>query len=286
MAAIYDEAYYTGRGADPLVDYVDEASTRRPACASTSGGESSLGLPACSPRGGHVWLDFGCGAGGLVQFLRGSGIPGAVGYEPGWAADWLANARSPRCPIATSTRRRALRRGDRHRGHRACRRPGSGAISGSGRSCAPVDSSSSPPATPRRSATGYLLAVCHARCPHLVLRARDPRPRAAHRRLRAWLPGFGPGWAEIIRFKTLKSLGRHRRTRLQALVPWSVVAPLIDRRLRLSASLSGGRGEPGPWRRSVPGVEAHEPVLEAGPTQVSGSRTKAIFLPSAKDRDR
>jgi hypothetical protein len=52
-------------------------------------------------------------------------------------------------------------------------------------------------------------------------------------------PGFGPGWADIIRYKTLKSLRRQRRTRIQALVPWSVVAPLIDRRLRLSAQPVG-----------------------------------------------
>jgi hypothetical protein len=52
-------------------------------------------------------------------------------------------------------------------------------------------------------------------------------------------PGFGPGWPDIIRFKTLKSLRRHHRNWIEASVPWSVAARLLDHRLRLSAQPIG-----------------------------------------------
>jgi SAM-dependent methyltransferase len=52
-------------------------------------------------------------------------------------------------------------------------------------------------------------------------------------------PGFGPGWVDIIRFKTLKGLRRHRRSRLEGLVPWRLAAHMVDRHLRLSAQPIG-----------------------------------------------
>lgn len=74
---IYDGAYYEGRGADPYVNYAEEyraygrtdrirefEDCRRIAANHFAG----------RPAGDEVaWLDFGCGAGGLLKYLRAQG---------------------------------------------------------------------------------------------------------------------------------------------------------------------------------------------------------------------
>lgn len=77
--SIYDDAYYAGQGADPLVNYQEEYSNYR----STSRrfefadlvrfAQKHLSDPASAGRFGRnavTWLDFGCGAGGLLKYLR------------------------------------------------------------------------------------------------------------------------------------------------------------------------------------------------------------------------
>ena len=49
------------------------------------------------------------------------------------------------------------------------------------------------------------------------------------------LRGFLPGFEDVIRFKVLKNLGRKRRSRLEALVPWRAVSRLVDRRFGVTA---------------------------------------------------
>jgi SAM-dependent methyltransferase len=76
---VYDDAYYAGQGADPLVNYHEEYSNYR----STSRRFEFAGLvrfaqehlqelPAAGRAGQDsvTWLDFGCGAGGLLKYLR------------------------------------------------------------------------------------------------------------------------------------------------------------------------------------------------------------------------
>ena len=72
LAALYDDAYYQGRGADPLVDYDYELSSpaetvRRFEWAGVlEWGTALLG----GSTEGKRWLDLGCGSGGLVRYLR------------------------------------------------------------------------------------------------------------------------------------------------------------------------------------------------------------------------
>lgn len=84
---IYDEAYYEGRGADPYVNYAEEyrnhgrtdrirefEDCRRIAAQHFAAGETGQPL---------AWLDFGCGAGGLLKYLREEGgLPVAGGFRP------------------------------------------------------------------------------------------------------------------------------------------------------------------------------------------------------------
>ncbi len=77
--SIYNDAYYAGQGPDPLVNYDEEYSNYR----STSrrfefedlvrfAQEHLSGVSSASRFGqdGVTWLDFGCGAGGLLKYLR------------------------------------------------------------------------------------------------------------------------------------------------------------------------------------------------------------------------
>ncbi|MBI3774087.1 MAG: class I SAM-dependent methyltransferase, partial [Gammaproteobacteria bacterium] len=82
--AIYSEEYYKGLGADPMVDYIYELKNPN----LTIRNYEWLGVCAIFnelvPHAGR-WLDFGCGAGGLVAFARQRGID-VVGFEEGWGA--------------------------------------------------------------------------------------------------------------------------------------------------------------------------------------------------------
>jgi hypothetical protein len=82
---IYSEEYYQGRGADPTVDYIFElehpdATVRYFEWRGIAQVIGSLTAIAA----GTTWLDYGCGNGGLVRFLRkhhrraGRGLRGRV----------------------------------------------------------------------------------------------------------------------------------------------------------------------------------------------------------------
>lgn len=77
--SIYDDAYYAGRGPDPLVNYQEEYSNYRSTIRRfefedlVRFAQEHLSGPASAGRSlpDRVnWLDFGCGAGGLLKYLR------------------------------------------------------------------------------------------------------------------------------------------------------------------------------------------------------------------------
>lgn len=76
---IYDDAYYAGRSADPLVNYRDEytnydSTARRfefqDLVRLAQNHLKRTGVTAVSAERPVNWLDFGCGAGGLLKYLR------------------------------------------------------------------------------------------------------------------------------------------------------------------------------------------------------------------------
>ena len=88
---LYDENYYAGRGADPAVNYLEEmADPNTIRNLEWQGLAKTIG-PA--RPGGRV-LDFGCGLGGLPRVLRSLGWD-AIGYEDGFAIDWMRAADMP-----------------------------------------------------------------------------------------------------------------------------------------------------------------------------------------------
>ena len=99
FASVYDDRYYRGEGADPFVDYVHETehmdrTIRRFEWRGVLDVVSSLVPVGPATR----WLDYGCGTGGLVSYLRSHGIEEAFGYEEGWGAQFMVDAGTP--PLA------------------------------------------------------------------------------------------------------------------------------------------------------------------------------------------
>ena len=79
--AVYDSAYYEGRGADPYVDYEaehrDYRSTDRMIEFDDLWRIASQFIEDNLPEGAVEWLDFGCGAGGLLKYLADKGAAGS-----------------------------------------------------------------------------------------------------------------------------------------------------------------------------------------------------------------
>jgi len=75
--AIYDEAYYRGQGPDPYVDYESEYRDYRATDRMLEFDDLwrvATGFVADNiPEGPVEWLDFGCGAGGLLKYLADKG---------------------------------------------------------------------------------------------------------------------------------------------------------------------------------------------------------------------
>ena len=204
---------YRGRGADSLVDYVTKRSTLIPRSGCTSGGASSLAWPAWSPSAPARRGRFGCGAGGLVQFLLEAGVPGASASSAGLGVHLARAAIDPRrVPKAALPECRAPRRGDGHRGPRARRRPPAelkrirSVLRPGGLLF--LTTGNAAPFRDRLTTWRYVTPDVH-------ISFFEPETLAGALRGAGFLPafpGFGPGWADIIRFKTLKSLQRHRRS--------------------------------------------------------------------------
>ena len=101
FAQIYDERYYAGRGADPMVDYQFELS----APTRTIRQYEWRGLTAIVEHllgglGGVRWLDFGAGNGGLVRHVLQTASASAAGFEEGAIA---ADARAAGIPMITAS---------------------------------------------------------------------------------------------------------------------------------------------------------------------------------------
>jgi SAM-dependent methyltransferase len=81
---IYDERYYEGRGADPIVDYKFELEhPRRTIRVYEWIGIGRMVEELVGKLDGLRWLDFGCGNGGLVRHLNANTRADAWGYDEG-----------------------------------------------------------------------------------------------------------------------------------------------------------------------------------------------------------
>ncbi len=233
---IYSEAYYNGRGADPLVDYVfeldhPEQTLRRYEWRGISRVVSSLTSLTPQTR----WLDFGGGNGGLVRHIRATKGCDIVGYDIGWITDRAQQSGIPflskeqfdgaHAAYDVVTAIEVLEHVDDPVGTlRSLRRvlkPGGLLF---------LTTGNARPFRHRLPEWGYVIPEIHISFyePETLDRALAQAGfRAEHR-------GYQPGFDDIIRFKTLKTLGQRRPSWLEHLIPWSLASRVVDARFGVS----------------------------------------------------
>lgn len=233
---IYDDAYYSGRGADPLVDYLFEleqpgATIRRYEWL----GIHEILCQLVPVNAATEWLDFGCGNGGLVRYLSQNGVPRAVGFEKGWMAGQARRAGIPivaqadldglagtmdvvtaieviehvEDPIAVLQSIRALLK------------PGGVLFLTTGNAA---------------NAAGNLPAWNYV-IPEIHISFFEPQTLAAALRKTGFQPvfrGYLPGFTNVIRFKVLKNLRIRRHSHWQGLIPWGAVSRLLNTRFQVT----------------------------------------------------
>jgi SAM-dependent methyltransferase len=235
FAQLYDGAYYAGKGADPMVDYLEEMANPRTVREYEWRGITRLVEHVAHSRD-VKWLDYGCGLGGLVRYARSQGLSQVYGFDEGWAAEWAV---AHDIPILD---RNGL---SQHEGAfdvvtaieviehvpapvglmnhvAALLKPGGTFILTTGN------------AAPHRAdlaAWSYVHPDVHVSYfePWTLTRLYG---RAG---LEPLALGFAPGHADIIRYKVLKTLRVRSKGIVERVVPWSMASRVVDHRHRVTA---------------------------------------------------
>jgi SAM-dependent methyltransferase len=237
FAQIYDERYYAGQGADPLVDYAFELSHPD----RTVRGYEWRGIAECveacvGPLGSQRWLDFGCGNGGLVRYLRTATGLDAVGFEEGAIAE---QARRVGIPIlareeleeqsgtfdvvtAIEVLEHTLDPVAELRAVRRLLRPGGLLF---------LTTGNAEPFADRLDRWSYVIPEIHVSFfePVTLDRAmREAGFRPERRR-------HGAGFDQILKFKVFKNLRLRRRNWITDSLPSWAIGAAVEPRVRLSA---------------------------------------------------
>ncbi len=233
---IYDNEYYEGRGADPHVDYIAALSDpdRTTQKFEWRGVLSCVDGIVPVTHATH-WLDYGCGVGGLVQYLRSHGVPDAVGFEQGWSVERLAEKGIPHLQpqdlpelagtfdviTAIEVIEHAIDPLGELRRMRALLKPGGILF---------LTTGNAEPYRHKLSEWRYIMPEVH-------ISLFEPRTLAlalGKAGFVAEYPGFGRGWTDMYRAKALRTLGVQRTGPISSLPPWPVLARAFEARLRLA----------------------------------------------------
>src|SRR6185369_15764465 len=81
----YDEDYYRGNGVDPSVDYLFELEAPEETVRYYEWKGLVELIGGLTPLDSQTrWLDYGCGNGSLVRYLRHNAVADVVGFDSGW----------------------------------------------------------------------------------------------------------------------------------------------------------------------------------------------------------
>jgi 2-polyprenyl-3-methyl-5-hydroxy-6-metoxy-1,4-benzoquinol methylase len=237
FANIYDDRYYAGEGADPLVDYRFELDDPRSSIrvyewqGITTLVTEILGGADSQRR----WLDFGCGNGGLVRHLRDIKAAEAFGFDEGTIteeasargipvldADELNAARGTFDVVtAIEVIEHTLDPVAELRRMRSMLRPGGLLYMTTG---------NARPYADRLTRWRYVLPELHISYfePETLARAMAESGFRSERRQ------LGRGFDQIMKFKVLKNLHFRRRSRFTDLLPAHLIRSISDRIVKLS----------------------------------------------------
>lgn len=231
---VYDDAYYAGQGSDPFVDYAFEFEHPETTIRRHEWRGIVRAVRHLHPAPGK-WLDFGCGNGGLVRFIRDRGDNQVFGFDTG---TWAEKARASGLPILD---------GDELADHdgtfdiitaveviehipnpvevlkrlRRLLKPGGLLFLTTGNlATAPANLGSWYYAFPEVHVSYF--------SPRALTLALEQSGFAATR------PGRIPGWTDIIRFKILKKLRRSEVALWERVLPWGLLALFADAKYGVS----------------------------------------------------
>jgi SAM-dependent methyltransferase len=247
FASLYDAEYYAGRGADTFVNYLAEMSDARTVREYEWRGIFRA-VTSLTRTDDISWLDFGCGLGGLVRYARSQGVADVYGFDEGWSAQWMADNDIPSLDaddLAASAGRfdviTAIEVIEHLTDPVAMMRQIATLLKPGG-----VFFLTTGNAEPHRDDMGDWKYV-H---PDVHISYFEPRTLATVYGLAGLEPvdaGFLPGHADIIRYKVLMTLGVKKRNVVERLIPWSLVARVVDFRHKVSAQPVARRPGPGDY---------------------------------------
>ena len=238
-AEIYDENYYAGRGADPMVDYIYEYKNSLTTIRNYEWqGIVRIFQKLCSNNA--KWLDFGCGSGGLVRYAKKRGID-IVGFDEGWGAS-LGREGGTRILNASELKEvdgvfdfcSAIEVFEHipdpleaFRQIRRILKPGGILFLTTGN------------AQPWRN---KLLNWGYTSCPDVHISFYEPETLEFCLRESGFLPkkiaGFNQ-YSDIIKYKILKNTGFKNKNLLIDALPWTVISKIVDLRYQVSAQPYG-----------------------------------------------
>ena len=239
FSSVYSEAYYLGKGVDPLVDYVYELEHINETIRVYEWKgilDVILSIYPVPLTSDVRWLDYGCGNGGLVRYVRSSIACDITGYDEGWIVEKAIDSgipitrnkeslySAPKFDIITAIE--VLEHVEDPinvlREIRSLMKPGGLFFFTTGN------------AMPYRKNLlnwAYFLPDVHislfeSKTMEIALEKAGFRCQ--------FLEPLPSGWIEIIRFKILKNLGLHRKNPIEKLIPWRWVSLLVNRFMQIA----------------------------------------------------
>jgi len=231
---IYSAAYYSGRGADPMVNYLHELENPEKTIRYYEWRGILAAIQTLASLGPQTkWLDIGCGNGGLVRFCRERSMCQTEGYEDGWIKNVAAAKGIPfRAELQSATASYDIVTAIEVLEHvenpieflceiRRILKPGGIFFYTTG---------NAKPYRHRLLSWRYIVPEVHISFfePGTLEYALQATGFSAHKE------GFMPGFSDMIRFKVLKNVGIRTRGAGERMLPWWILSRLVDKMYRLS----------------------------------------------------